>query len=1010
MATFNPQVNYDRTPDTLNYSKGYKTGAQVAGEGLAAVAGIADDKIKATDRALAQMATDETRTAVNQTDASLLNTGPDVPSADPLDAEVRSQVRSLDAKKKAMTAGSLSPEHYYATVQAKVKEIRTRYAGYNETIDQELGRLGIDPNWQRKQILEAADKAKAAGAAQERELDRNNRELVEYALKNTMLNPEEQARLIPEGSWRDPKVLLLAKTRIAQQTSLKASLDFRRMEAESVDTDLKLKTKKAAEAYNGELQTQLASVVSRNVGFKQLQSSLDTLNKKVAQGETPTVEETTRLSGMLNLVKGEMEKIKLETKARYATLAPFIPEEMKKADQLFDDTLTGISDALVNQKTGLLSYHTNRLQGILSGKQLSIVQNSDAMSTLSGFKNLFGENITNAVASRNLEQARDAADAEFRNSAMLDLGTGKLRSVRSALAKSDKPEGFDGQSTKDLLNNLLGVMENPETLKEGRIAYMNAFYNEDNKGLWDLMFQGKNLSEDEKQAYYKRLTGPKVVERIKETGDINLINAYSDTVSYLSTNLNRATGNDLMAIRTHSTSTDVQWDAAKQQFSLVKRADPTVNPTYRFLNKIGAKIGEISGTEQQVVNRVNSSIAAVRNTADLLGLDQKVTVDQFLRGLGVDVNAPKQGGPLERLDQRNNKFIEEQRKKRAADDIRGGSGLAQLNDVTFTRDTLGDATSNTQGELTSRTPSTRDKVMEVLQKLGVPTEQASKAASAVENIVGPANTPTDAALAGLTVIPGGRLPGMAKSAGTAAVDVVKGGVSKIEELIQAVPKMTDKELFSTEKELLKEMKNLSSGDVEGMRNVVDRAHVVSTEKLNRATTSWDQTVKELAQEGPKTAQQWDAISSKQDAVAALSEKVVSLDKVRTAQIAEKVASDLDQESTKFMTKAMDDSNTRNKQVLALLTKFERNAARLSNLSNADPGLAKKMNVLLDEADKYALGSDMLTKNFNRLNEHGMVKGLRKIHDDLDSKLEESATKIKALAEEVLSKGTPKAVK
>lgn len=119
MAAFNPPAEFDRTPQFLNYSRGFRDNS--AASLVSGLTETVDSKIKATDRALSQMAQDEVRNAVNETDASLLGVGPNVPSQDPLDKEVRAQVRNMDRMKRAMDAGTVSPDYYYAHQQARRK-------------------------------------------------------------------------------------------------------------------------------------------------------------------------------------------------------------------------------------------------------------------------------------------------------------------------------------------------------------------------------------------------------------------------------------------------------------------------------------------------------------------------------------------------------------------------------------------------------------------------------------------------------------------------------------------------------------------------------------------------------------------------------------------------------------------------------------------------------------------------------------------------------------------------
>lgn len=987
---FNPQANYDRTPDTLNLSRGYKTGAGAAGESLSQLAGVVDSKIKSTDRALAQLATDETRMAVEQTDAELFGVGPaTAPSADPLDKEVRGQVRNLAAKKQAMENGAISPEHYYATTQARVKEIRTRYAGYNEQIDDELRRMGLDPNWQRKQIMEAADEARRAAASRISEQDRNAREFIERTLTSVPMSPEEAGLLIQEGSYRDPRVVRLAKLRTAQHVARKNDYESRRLELEVEEGTDKAKSRVAGNLYHSELQTELASVLTKGVSFKGLQEGLGRANQAIARGEKPTVEQLEALKGQLGVVRAEMERVKLDTRSRY-TNTGLDPAQIKAAEEVFDKTLDGIAEGIENPSSGLLAYHKASLERFMAGYQGDVLKSSEELKTLAAARELLGENATAVILTNNMEKAKSAGDKLFRDAAAISTVTNKYRSIREVLTKGGKPPEFDGAATKEFLNDMLSVADNPNTRTEGRLSVLRMFYTEDNKQLWDTMFDSKSLSEDEQQMYYKRLTSPSVVKLLRETGDVNLINSYSDTVTYLTTKMNRATANDLMSIRTTSTSSDIQWDAAKNRFKLVKRSDPTVNPTYRFLNKIGAKVSEITGTEQQVVNRINSSLEAVMSTADMLGIDKNQAARQFLNATGIQLDAPKAGGFFEQLDNKANEQIN--KNKRGKDGISGGGGRDNAGGGPA-GDTLKDP-----GSITSRTPTTRERVMDALTGLNLPPELADKIGSAVEFAVGPLDTPSEVALGALSVVPGGRVAGMAKTAGQASVRLVEGTIKKAEDLVKNLPNLSEMQLIEGMSEIDDILLTEKLSDA--ARGTLETASAKLSSKLEtiaplEVPKGWQDAVDEVAKQGPLTAERWAAESAK--ATATAKGNVVSLNDVRAAREAMKVADDLDADAVKFVTKAISTTAKRDKQVYRLATSVEKNAERWMRIGNDlltkdnNPEVHGVLQSMLKNFEQYARLAKQQQENVQLINKHGRTKALGKVfnnNEEMQSKLAE----------------------
>ena len=218
-----------------------------------------------------------------------------------------------------------------------------------------------------------------------------------------------------------------------------------------------------------------------------------------------------------------MQAQKLQIKARYAKDSALFPKEMKEADELYDGTLARLKDALLNDKTGVLAQESIRLKALMDGEKLDLAQNSAQVRGLAAARELLGDKIASDVTVKNMQSAINHVDALFRERVIADVVTGNAKSAAAAFKRGDKPEGFDATKTKEVVDQFVHIIEHPETLREGRASTLRAWFNPDNKEMWDAMFVDGKLSTADKIGYLKKFTGARAAQSIKETGDLDLI-------------------------------------------------------------------------------------------------------------------------------------------------------------------------------------------------------------------------------------------------------------------------------------------------------------------------------------------------------------------------------------------------------------------------------------------------------------------------------------------------------
>jgi hypothetical protein len=934
MATFNPEVNFDRTPQFLNYSQGVRDNS--AATLVGGLTEAFDNKIKATDRALSQMAQDEVRNTVNETDANLLGVGPAVPSKDPLENEVRSQVRNLDRQRKAMDAGTISPDYYYATLQAKVKEIRTRYAGYPDVIDNELKSMGIDPNYQRTQILAqaAASKSRAANAAAE--ADRNNREFLERAITAIPLPKDLRERAIQPNAHQDPEFMKRIKLQTNSWVSMKGEIEAQKMEAELLDVNDKHKANALGEAYNRELQTGVYAAVTASTDWKQFQESSRKVQEQASSGQQVSPADQEQLRASFAAVRTKMQEHKLSVKARYAENAGSFTKEMDQADKLFDNTLDGFEKGLNDPSTGLLSYNIAAIEGRIKGKQFDIVKNSEQASGLAASRALFGDVALAEALRTNGDQALEPLRADIQNNALIDQATKKDQSligtIRNVVAN---PKANDANAVGQTIDNTVSLFINPNTRPEGKKVLAGVLFHKDNKEFFDQMLSS-NMSDAQKRDYVTKFASPVMYNEVKKLNDPVALNKYVDTVSYASARLNRETAATIQDIKEFASFKDISYNSGTNRLEVTDREPGGSTPNAKVANQFFSYLKGGDRTAEDAVANVNKALDVMTPIWRDQGVDVGEASKAFIGALGINPEAPKKGNILERgvdfLKNPQDYIGGSQGKDKAG----GGAGEDNLQNFR-----LAPKPGAVNPDQVRSLPAVLSgRVEDYLVSRGVGKDAASTVGKALGGLTGvdsvqmaidsgdPLKIAQESALAALTLIPGAALEKGLPALSKEAVSVVQGGVAKVEDFVKTLPGMSDAGLRSSINDLLKKADTLRP-DASGPEGelVARQLNAVAQEFASRLSTKAGKpgitkvslSTEDLANgitradkigageytrlDGPITSERWDAMSK--SAALDLKDKIVSLDAVKTAKESLKAADDMDKEASVYISKTND---------------------------------------------------------------------------------------------------------
>lgn len=642
--TFNPEANLPNAQDFTNASKGFTD------NGLGTfVGGIAEDLdtgLKAIDRGVAAKANDDVRSAVEDTDAQLLGIKNQGPAEDPLRREIKDQVQNLADKKLAMDAGTIDPQHYYATIQAKVKDIRARYSGYNDQIDDDLKQLGIDPNWQRREIIEEGLKAQAAARGSAAEAAKNAREFTEAAINNksAVIPPEFRAKMADPNFSTDPNNMKQLKLYLLQSNDLYSRMEIQKAKAEFDAANGKGQSKDLGVAYGNSLNT-IFYIASKNGGaYDLVKKAQEKLNQdaRMGGGAVPT-EDIDNLRNAYRSFRSQMEAGRLQVKSSFSDSASLFTDEMKKQDEAFTGILDNIDKAISNKDWGGLSTNLAHVEATIAGARSRQLDNSEFIQSQAATRANIGDQSASMVFSRNLEQSVSAVSADGKNALARDQINGKSKSLVDDMKRfrTDVPDARP-EDFRNIFDNSIDLILHPEGKPAGRLNVFETMFGQDNQGFWDNLQNNAKLSDSDRRAYFRTLTSPQMQ---KAVGELSQYDPRASTklyqyTQYMFQKMNQDTATNVNDTVINSSNATVVYDPATKHLKVV----PTNNADASTLGAIWDK----TRGAQNAVDNWNDGIDALIPQWEKQGIDVNTAAQTLMERAGINLNAPKQGNLIDR--------------------------------------------------------------------------------------------------------------------------------------------------------------------------------------------------------------------------------------------------------------------------------------------------------------------------------------------------------------------------
>lgn len=638
----------NKTPEFTKASQGVVPDRST-GTLLGGIGDFIKDKFQADDAFLKQRTREEATTEVDK--IRNMQTGLDqrqggwtlsavgVNTPDQVVQEIQKRGDRLARIDQAYKSGNLTASHKYMLYDTAARELRSKYPGYREHIDNVFKDLtGVDP-------------ANALIESIRQDATRGGKENNEQKMLQQMVKTASSEGWMPPGFSADGNFLPVnAKGQpVAPADFINAAGKYR---AQKYTRDQEMGEIDAAEkSGKWELNRTIEFAAKKtddiaNTGFKaaigvvgsnpdEIKANLvklqqDAANKKLSPDE-------------LNKARAEYAVARSSAERAYDLEMTKIPgwskipaEKRAELKKNFNTPWDSYEDIITNKNFGLALYFETTANTQLAGTYAHLVDKEETLRNMNAIKKVGGEVAVGMYLTQNAGVLSDLSHSMSVRSLNRMAATGaplKEEITRAAAqAKISQPQFYDG-----LVNGMIDTITTKGMPKELVQQSIEALYGKGNKNmLQELPFK---VSVEKQREYYAKMTSPAVMDSVlnyaKTSGDEKAWANYYQWTTNSFVNSNQVNG-AAKEIKRLSMETDLPWGAKfnpeVSSFEVVQRnrANPQL---YR-----GMDIARYQAQIQGAVDDMNRHIAPIKRLRETTKEDPNPIIMDVFRFNGIDIN------------------------------------------------------------------------------------------------------------------------------------------------------------------------------------------------------------------------------------------------------------------------------------------------------------------------------------------------------------------------------------
>jgi hypothetical protein len=639
MAEFNPEVPSPEPKNFGGYSQGISANKTFSTL-FAGASALAEGAIQGTDAVIQENIRDDANTKVDQVRTLFgVPAATDVAAGTP--ADIQKGRDYIDKLKTAYNAGTIRESYYYGQLQSKVKELRAKYPGYEEPIDNIISDItGVTPaNAIIGALRREADEDQArADAATNREANfiNQNIDYIYRAFPDYDSNPDKY-------SFSE------IRANVGRIKADQLDSEIRRDEintriAEDNWSDDQIYDAAATQINNDVRQRQEGVYNILGKTFPDVQKRLQELTRP---GAEPNPEDMTAILQQFNVMKQsvnqaftELMGTQLPDGTTYGThiKGPQQQELLKQSMQPIDNMI----ESITNKDWGALQLDAAHVKASMDRENKSILEAIPAAKTYASFKELYGPEMAGMLLSHPGNTMLSDISTSMSTYIKAKAGVGGATAAEVLDEVADEAgEKVQGQAYTQALDTVLTWITDPAKATgdapEKAVAFLFGPGNEKLLNLFD---------KHEQVGIYNKLVNPKVSKAMKANASETDWNNYSRWAYTNFTSLFRSEAADVQNAISNRKWLDVKWNPEAGQFVVKNKVPEGIS-----IFDIGSAVElDLTQAAMSGVRRMNAALSSVKSVVDQDGGDMTKQMDLLIKGnMAINTDAMKEGSFFDQM-------------------------------------------------------------------------------------------------------------------------------------------------------------------------------------------------------------------------------------------------------------------------------------------------------------------------------------------------------------------------
>jgi hypothetical protein len=504
--------------------------------------------------------------------------------------EITKRGERLKKLDQAYASGKITGTHYWTMLDVAARELRSKYPGYREHIDNVMSDLtGATPANQVVAGIRQDAMRDAGGNDPDKMLAQMMRKASEEGyLKYTGFQANGEGLPVNAKGERVDLGTFMNAVGAAQAQSYKLKNDQQVYETQ--EKAGKANSSDAMRLTKDRIDAEFTSVFKTAIGAgggtpeevtqKLVKTANDVANGKSLPGQDLT-QVTAQWASTRSAVKTKLNQVMVESPG-YKNLTP---DQRRELNADIERQLAEYDDIITNKNFGLAVHNDAKSKNILDSNTAAIIDRSKTMRNVQAMNKIGGQNLVQGYMSAN-PASFNSLMIELKNDSITEMlanGTPIAAEVTRAAkqAKISNAEYYDV-----LLNQMTKAVLDPKTPKEALDNAIKALYGPENANLLTTYKDGRYMPEfinpkglDATGKYYAQMTSPEMTKRIvelsKSTGDSTYWTNYYAWATHAYTNSSEVHKalNDIKRIAVESDQPfGVKYDPATGGLTMVQRS------------------------------------------------------------------------------------------------------------------------------------------------------------------------------------------------------------------------------------------------------------------------------------------------------------------------------------------------------------------------------------------------------------------------------------------------------